>query len=144
MAAPDLSHHHTGDTPPQGGIDQPEAKPVRIDFRATGIGIGCEERFGAVEAARFLLIMAKSPARRAQIGKVLHRIAEPDQLPVEHCRQALLVDHKIAHPEIAVHQILVAGIGCILLEPVKGIFIDRNLAANFVIFVLLHPDQFRR
>ena len=86
--------------------------------------------------------MAESPARRAQIGQILHRVAQPDKFPVQHGGEALMVDHQIAHPEIAMHQIFVAGIRCILLQPVKGMIIDRNLAADFVIFVLLHADQF--
>ena len=42
------------------------------------------------------------------------------------------------------HQRFVAGIGGILFQPVKGIFVDRDFAADLVIFVLLDPDQLGR
>src|SRR5581483_7784845 len=77
----------------------PVANPLRVE-RLTARSLVCRQKLVEGPDARDRpVVVAESPRADAEPAEVLGRIAEMRQLPVDHRREAVLVDDEVAEPE---------------------------------------------
>ena len=100
----------------------------------------------AANAADFMFPGAEAPAAGAQPAQVFHRVAPAGELPVEHGRQMLVLDHVIAGAKIAVGQRRFGAGRGVEFQPAQGPFEGRLGAADGVdqAPVFGHPGLRRR
>ena len=96
--------HHADHAPAQRPGELPAAQLLGRDAYARVARVRVQQLLARAEPRRGQVGPREAPGGHAHPAEILDRVAEVRQLPVEHARDALAVDHQVAHPEVPVNE----------------------------------------
>ncbi len=123
-------HLEAAERPPNGAVDRPEAEAQRIDRDARLGLVGGEVVLDRPQPQRRPVVAGEAPHGHATESKVLVRVAEMGDLPVEHACQARTFHQQIAHPVVAVVEHGLHLRRAIVLQPLEAERDDRTIPAR--------------